>query len=225
MTDTTEQAINPTPEREGPLRLGLLISGGGSTMVNIADNIRHRRVSAEIALVISSNPGAAGIERARQMHLPVNVVPRKQYDSVEAFSERIFQLMRVADVDLVVMAGFLSLVQIPDDFRWRVMNIHPALLPAHGGKGMYGKKVHEAVLAAGDGETGCTVHFADNQYDHGPIILQRRCEVRDSDTADTLHERVQAEERIAYPQAIQLFAEGRLVVQDHEVRILDEADV
>jgi formyltetrahydrofolate-dependent phosphoribosylglycinamide formyltransferase len=220
-----EHAINPTPDREGTLRVGLLISGAGTTMVNLAENIRHRRTSAEIALVISSNPKAAGIERARQMHLPVNVVPRKQYDSVEAFSDRIFQLMRLAEVDLVVMAGFLSLVYIPADFRWRVMNIHPALLPAHGGQGMYGQRVHEAVLAAGDRETGCTVHFADNQYDHGPIILQRRCDVRDSDTPQTLHERVQAAERIAYPRAIQLFAEGRLVVEGDQVRILDEADV
>ncbi len=221
----TDQANNPTTERTGPLRLGILLSGGGSTMLNIADCIRHRKVSAEIALVISSNPQAVGIHRARAMRLPVNVVPRKQFDSTEAFSRRIFQLMRVADVDLVVMAGFLSLVEIPGDFKWRVMNIHPALLPRHGGQGMFGIKVHEAVLAAGDRESGCTVHFADNEYDHGPIILQRKCEVRDSDTPQSLQDRVQHEERIAYPQAIQLFAEGRLEVEDGRVRILDEAEL
>ncbi len=219
------QASQRTTEHAGPLRLGVLISGAGTTMLNLADCIRHRRISAEIALVISSNPRAQGIERARSLGLPVNVVPRKQYDSAEEFSDRVFQLLRSADVDLVVLAGFLSLLEIPGEFRWRVMNIHPALLPAHGGQGMYGQRVHESVLASGERESGCTVHFADNQYDHGPIILQRRCEVRDSDTPQTLHERVQAEERIAYPRAIQLFAEDRLVVEAGQVRILDEADV
>ena len=109
-----------------------------------------------------------------------------------------------------MLAGFLSLLKIPDDYLGRVMNIHPALLPKFGGQGMYGHHVHEAVLAAGEQESGCTVHFADNQYDHGPVILQRRCPVKSDDTPDSLADRVMAEEREAYPQAIQMYAEGRV---------------
>jgi formyltetrahydrofolate-dependent phosphoribosylglycinamide formyltransferase len=179
-------------------------------MLNLADRIDAGRLDASIAVVIASNHKAAGIERAKQRGLDVRVVPRKAFDSTETFSDAVWSELRGAEVDLVVLAGFLSLLKIPDDYAGRVMNVHPALLPKFGGKGMYGRHVHEAVIAAGERESGCTVHIADNQYDHGPIVLQRRCEVRPDDTPETLAERVMAEERIAYPQAIQLFAEGKI---------------
>ncbi len=203
------------------LRLGVLISGGGTTMTNLADRIRDGRLDAGIVLVLASNPDAGGIEKAKQRGLPVRVVPRRQYDATEAFSDAVWAELRAARVDLVVLAGFLSLLRIPDDYLYRVINIHPALLPKFGGKGMYGRHVHEAVLAAGESESGCTVHFADNAYDRGPIILQRRCPVKPDDTPDTLAARVMAEEREALPQAVQLYAENRLQIRHGRVRITE----
>lgn len=202
-----------------PLRLGVLISGGGSTLLNLAECIERGVLDAEIALVIASNPAAAGIDRARDRGLAVEVVPRKQYDSPDAFSDALWPKLRDAGVDLVVLAGFLSLIRIPDDFQHRVVNIHPALLPRYGGQGMYGKHVHRAVIDAGDAESGCTVHFADNQYDQGPVILQRRCPVEPGDTPETLADRVQSVERRALPEAIQLIAERRVQVRDGAVEI------
>jgi folate-dependent phosphoribosylglycinamide formyltransferase PurN len=116
------------------------------------------------------------------------------------------------------MAGFLKFLPIPDDFRNRVLNIHPALIPSFCGHGYYGRRVHEAVLASGVKVTGCTVHFADNEYDHGPIVLQRTVPVLDDDTPDTLAQRVFEQECEAYPEAIQLFAERRLVVEGRRVK-------
>jgi phosphoribosylglycinamide formyltransferase-1 len=117
------------------------------------------------------------------------------------------------------MAGFLQLLEIPDDFLGRVMNIHPALLPAFGGKGYHGRKVHEAAIEAGVKVSGCTVHFADNEYDHGPIIIQRVVPVEDDDTPESLQARVFAAECEAYPEAVRLFAAGRLRVEGRRVRV------
>ena len=121
-----------------------------------------------------------------------------------------------------LLGGFLQLVQVPDDFLGRVMNIHPSLIPAFCGKGFYGEYVHEAVLAMGVKVTGCTVHFADNEYDHGPIILQRAVPVLDTDTAEILAARVFQQECEAYPEAIRLFAEGKLRIEGRRVKILKE---
>jgi phosphoribosylglycinamide formyltransferase-1 len=139
---------------------------------------------------------------------------------VSSFQERVWDAVRSHEPDLVCLAGWLHLVPIPDDFRHRVLNIHPALLPAFGGKGMYGRHVHEAVLAYGAKVSGCTVHFADNEYDHGPIVLQRVVPVLDDDTPETLAERVFEQECLAYPEAIRLFAAGRLRVEGRRVRVL-----
>src|SRR5262249_1110183 len=128
------------------------------------------------------------------------------------FGRRIFDLVRQSGADLVCMAGFLQLLPIPDDFRGRVMNIHPALLPAFGGKGMCGRRVHEAVLSAGEKGSGCTVHFAGREYDHGPIIVQRTVPVLEGDTPETLAARVFEQECEAYPEAIRMVAEGRILV-------------
>jgi len=193
-----------------PLRIATLISGGGSTMVNLHEQIAVGKLDARIVAAIASNAKAGGIEKARSLGIPMRVIVRKQFDDAAAFSEAVFEHLRSADTELVVLAGFLSLLVIPEDFAGRVVNIHPALLPKFGGQGMYGHHVHEAVLAAGERESGCTVHFADNQYDHGPVILQRPCPVEPDDTPDTLAARVMDEERIAYPQAVQMIAQGRV---------------
>jgi formyltetrahydrofolate-dependent phosphoribosylglycinamide formyltransferase len=198
----------------------VLISGGGTTLANLIQKIAAGELAAEIPLVISSTPAARGLAIASQNGLPTAVVQRKLHASTPEFSHRIFDLVRREQPHLVVMGGWLKLVEIPADFQNRVMNIHPALIPAFCGHGFYGHHVHEAVLEYGVKLSGCTVHFVDNQYDHGPIILQRAVEVLADDTPDTLAARVFAAECEAYPEALRLFAAGRLKAEDRRVRVL-----
>lgn len=203
-----------------PIRLAVLLSGNGTTLQNLHDLGEAGKLPARVVLVISNNADAFGLERAEKINVPGLAISRKEAGSLEEFSRRIFGECRKAQIDLVILGGFLQLVQVPDDFLGRVMNIHPALIPAFCGKGYYGHHVHEAVLAYGAKVTGCTVHFADNQYDHGPIILQRSVPVLDDDTPTTLAARVFAEECSAYPEAIRLFAQKRLKIEGRRVRIL-----
>jgi formyltetrahydrofolate-dependent phosphoribosylglycinamide formyltransferase len=205
-----------------PIRLAILLSAGGTTLQNLLDRIAAKTLDAEIVLVISNNTDAYGLQRAAKANIATMAVNRKEAGSREEFSRRIFDACRTAHADLVCMAGFLQLIQIPDDFAGRVMNVHPALIPAFCGAGFYGHHVHEGVLAYGAKITGCTVHFADNQYDHGPIILQRAVEVRDDDTAESLAARVFKQECAAYPEAIRLFAEGKLTVKGRCVAIASD---
>jgi formyltetrahydrofolate-dependent phosphoribosylglycinamide formyltransferase len=199
------------PTTPPPLRLAVLLSGGGTTLQNLAEVIARGELDAEIACVVSSRPDAFGVQRAANLGLPRHVVVRKSCPSVAAFSERVFRHVREARANLVCLAGFLSLLDIPDDFVGRVLNIHPALLPSFGGKGMHGHHVHEAVLAAGCKVSGCTVHLADQTYDTGPILVQRCCPVRDDDTPDTLAGRVFEQECLAYPEAIRMFLAGIVI--------------
>ena len=192
------------------LPIAVLISGGGTTLRNLIEKIQAGTLPVEIKLVISSSPEARGLEFARSANIPALVIEKKLSLSPEAFSKAVFQPCRDAGVKYVIMGGFLKHVLIPPDFENRVVNIHPALLPAFGGKGMYGLKVHQAVLAAGERATGCTVHFVDNQYDHGPVILQRAVEVESGDTPESLQARVFRAECEAYPEALRLLASGKL---------------
>jgi phosphoribosylglycinamide formyltransferase 1 len=203
-----------------PIRLSILISGSGTTLQNFLDRIGDGLLRAEIAIVVSSKADAFGLTRARQANIPTFVVERKSCSSREEFSERIFAHCREAGVDLVCLAGFLQLLHIPDDFRNRVLNIHPALIPAFCGRGYHGPAVHQGVLERGVKVSGCTVHFADNEYDHGPIVTQRVVPVLDDDTPESLAARVFAAECEAYPQAIQWFAQGRLRIEGRRVKVL-----
>jgi phosphoribosylglycinamide formyltransferase 1 len=202
-----------------PIRLAVCISGGGTTLLNFLKQRDAGRLVADIPLVVASRGDCRGIERARQAGLHCEVVARKSYASTAEFSERIFALCRDFQVDLVTLAGFLSLIQVPEDFEYRVMNVHPALIPSFCGAGYYGHKVHEAVLARGAKVSGCTVHFADNHYDHGPIIVQSAVKVAEDDTADTLAARVFEAECEAYPEAIRLYSAGRLEITAGTVRV------
>lgn len=203
-----------------PIRLAVLLSGGGTTLQNLLDRIGDGRLSARVVIVVSNNADAYGLVRAENAGIPAVIVDRKECGSGEEFTGRIFDRVRQSQADLACMAGFLQLLSIPDDFAGRVMNIHPALVPSFCGKGYYGHHVHEAALSYGVKVTGCTVHFADNVYDHGPIILQRTVPVLDDDTPDTLAARVFEQECEAYPEAIRLFAEGRLRIEGRRVRIV-----
>jgi phosphoribosylglycinamide formyltransferase-1 len=181
------------------VKLVVLISGSGSTLQNLIDRTRDGRLSADIVGVVASRHDVYGVRRAEMAGIPVRVVPRKPS---ETLSDRVFAAVRAFNPDLVCLAGWLHLVRIPPDFRHSVLNIHPSLLPAFGGKGMFGRHVHEAVLASGAKETGCTVHYADDTYDTGPIIIQKSVPVLPDDTPETLASRVFAAECEAYPDAI-----------------------
>lgn len=211
----------PAVHNKKPIRLGVLISGGGTTLMNILDYIKQGRLNAEVAVVISSRSTVSGVEKAKNAGLDVKVIRRKDYPDIDEFSGRIETELAAANVDLVVQGGWLCLWKIPSRYESRVMNIHPALLPSFGGQGMWGHHVHEAVLAKGCKVSGCTVHFCTNEYDKGPIIVQRACEVKADDTPDTLAARVFEQECIAYPEAIGLFAEGRIHVQGNRAVISD----
>ena len=190
-----------------PLPLAVLISGGGTTLLNLIQKIRAGELAAEIRLVISSHPNAGGLQHADQAQIPWQIVSRRDFASTEAFSEAIFRSCQQATADLVVMGGFLKHVLLPSEWVGRVVNIHPSLIPAFCGHGFYGPTVHQAVLDYGCKFSGCTVHFVDNEYDHGPIILQKVVPVCDEDTAEVLATRVFEQECQAYPEALQLYAE------------------
>lgn len=207
-----------TPDR--PIRLAVLISGGGTTLVNFLHAISAGQLHAEIPLVIASRRDCGGISKAEHAGIRCVVLPRKEFSSVELFSDAIFRHCREARADLVTLAGFLSLVRIPDDFLGRVMNIHPSLIPAFCGHGFHGHTVHESALARGVKVSGCTVHFADNEYDHGPIVVQRCVPVLPGDTADLLAARVFEAECQAYPEAIELYRQGRLRIDGPVVNVL-----
>ena len=184
-------------------------------MVNLADAIRAGSLDARIEIVVSSREGVPGIEKARERGLRTQVLARKAFVQGgvfdhDAHTKALIDLLGPLGIDLIVLGGFMSRLGRALFERYPVLNVHPALLPRYGGAGMYGHHVHEAVLAAGDPESGCTVHFADPEYDHGPILAQRRVPVRSDDTPVTLAERVQAAERDLYPVAIGWIAEGRV---------------
>lgn len=202
------------------LPIAFLLSGSGTTLQNFIDLCAAGDLDIDIRTVISSRADAGGVKRAQAAGIETVVIARSEHPQ-DLFSKRITEAVNNADVELVCMGGFLSMWIIPDEYDGRVMNIHPALLPAFGGKGYYGERVHQAVLDAGCKVTGCTVHFADNVYDHGPIILQEALPVEEQDTVQTLSQRVRVLERELYPKAVRLFATGRLRIDGRHVRILD----
>jgi phosphoribosylglycinamide formyltransferase-1 len=199
--------------------IAVLISGGGTTLKNLLEHVQQRDLPVDVCCVVSSSPTAGGLEFAAHAGIATRVVRPRDFPEAADFSAAIFDVCRESSVELVVMGGFIKHVLIPPDFENRVMNIHPGLIPAFCGKGFYGVRVHQAVLDYGAKVSGCTVHFVDNQYDHGPIILQRVVDVHDEDTVDALQERVFAAECEAYPAAIRLYADGRLEVASRRVRV------
>ncbi len=200
------------------LRLAVLISGSGRTLKNFIDLAARRELPIDVALVVSSRADAGGLKFAADADIPSSVVLRSRAQDHDDYSQQIFALCREARVDYVAMAGWVKYLPIPTDFENRVLNIHPALLPSFGGKGMYGHRVHESVLEHGAKISGCTVHFVDNQYDHGPIICQQVVPVMDDDTPDMLATRVFEAEKEAYPRVLRGLSEKRVVVEGRKVR-------
>lgn len=207
------------------LKIAVCVSGGGTNLQAIIDAIAAGQIQdTEISVVISNNPGAYALERAKMAGVEGICVSPKSYETREAFNEAFLQTLDAYDVDLVVLAGFL--VVIPEamiqKYRNRIINIHPSLIPSFCGTGYYGLKVHEGVLARGVKITGATVHFVDEGTDTGPIILQKAVAVQQDDTPEILQRRVMEEaEWHIMPQAIDLIARGKISVVDGKVRIAE----
>lgn len=200
-----------------PLRVGCLISGGGRTVLNLEEAIARGEVPARIEVVVAHREDIAGVRRCRDAGLRVEVVPTSDGRSRDELAAGIDAVLESAGVELVCLAGYLRHFRVDDRWTDRVINIHPSLLPRHGGRGMYGDRVHAAVLEAGDRESGCTVHLVDEIYDHGGVILQRRCPVRTDDSIETLAGRVFEQECLALPQAVTGIARGDVRLQDGRV--------
>ena len=186
------------------LPVAVFLSGGGRTLSNLIEYRDREALPIEIRLVISSSAKVGGVSIAREAGIETRVILKSDYPDPNSYRDAMFEPCRSAGAELVVMAGFLKHVLIPDDFSNQVINIHPSLLPNFGGPGMFGHHVHQAVIDAGETVSGCTVHYVDNQYDNGPVILQRRCPVKPEDTADTLAARVFEQECQALPEAINM---------------------
>jgi phosphoribosylglycinamide formyltransferase 1 len=213
----SEAPRNP-PIVGSPIRLAVCVSGEGTTLQNLIDRIRSRRLKAEVVQIVASRPRIGAIARAEAAGIPLALASYNARSRTE-FSTSVFEPIRHSKADLVILAGFLALVKIPPDYKGRVINIHPSLIPSFCGKGSYGSKVHKAVLAMGVKVSGCTIHFADDDYDNGPIIVQRHVPILEDDTIDTLGARVFKEECKALPEAITLYAEGRLTLEGRRVRV------
>lgn len=203
------------------MKLGILISGGGTTFLNLEKRIREGRLTASVACVISSSAKAQGLERARELGYPATCVLRSHYADDAAFSQAIDAELRAHGAELVILAGFLKLYLPAPEFRQRTLNIHPSLIPAFCGHGYYGMKVHEGVWARGCKVSGCTIHLVDAEYDAGPIVLQQTVALSAEDTPEDIRRKVFEAECEAYPRAIQLFVEDRVRVVDGRVFIRD----
>jgi len=204
-------------------RIGVLISGSGTNLQALMDAIDTGCIpNAKVVVVISNRRSAYGLERARAHGIPAECILKREYEDEEAFNRAILERLKYYGVDLVVLAGYLSILspEVVRSYPNRIINIHPSLIPAFCGKGFYGEKVHRAVLDYGAKITGATVHFVDEGTDTGPIILQCPVEVKDDDDVHSLAARVLEVEHQLLPEAVRLFVEGRLSVEGRKVRIL-----
>ena len=202
------------------LPIAVLISGTGRSLKNLIDKINAGDLDADIRVVNASTTRAKGLQYAEKAMIPIEIIERSGFGSAKDFSNAVFKRCEEAGVKYVIMAGYLQLLPVPEKFDNRVVNIHPSLIPSFCGKGFYGHRVHEAALNYGVKVSGCTVHFVNDQYDSGPVILQKTVPVLDTDTPETLNDRVFYEaECVAYPEVIQLLAEGRVSVNGRRVTI------
>lgn len=209
--------LSPGPR----VRLGVLVSGGGTNLQAILDRIRCGSLDAEVGVVISNNSQAGALERARSRQIPAFHISSRRFPDPADLDEAILRALREHGVELVALAGYMKRLgpRVLGAYPDRILNVHPALLPAFGGQGMYGIRVHEAVIASGAKLTGVTVHLVDAVYDHGPIIAQRAVPVEDDDTPESLFERVLKVEHALYPEVLQWFAEERVRVEGRRVYV------
>ena len=222
-TGNGNDAMQPTAAR---IRIAVMVSGQGrgSNMQAIIDGCKSGKINGDVTLVIGAKDDAPAMERAHSQSIATVSISPKQYESVEEYDDAVFHALQHANVDLICLAGYMRILgqKTVDAYRNKIMNVHPALIPSFCGKGMYGHHVHEAVIARGVKFSGATVHLVDEDYDNGPIILQRIVPVDQDDTPDSIAAKVLVEEHQAYTDAVSLFAQGRLRVVGRKVRILGE---
>ncbi|HTP13839.1 MAG TPA: phosphoribosylglycinamide formyltransferase [Bacteroidota bacterium] len=203
------------------MNIAVFASGRGSNFNAILNAVAEGRLPARVSLLVSNNSNAGAMELARSRNIPAVHVSQKQFSSEEEYVERLLALLSQYRVDLIALAGYMKHVptKVIERFRNRVVNIHPALLPDFGGKGMFGINVHEAVIASGAKVSGATVHIVDEEYDHGAIVLQKTVDVSPDDTPETLAAKVLNIEHEIYPQALAAFAAGRVHIEGRRARM------
>ncbi len=206
-------------------KIGVLISGSGTNLQALIDNVENGFINGEISVVISNKESAYGLERARQHNIDAVFVNQKNYENFEEFNNAIIDELNARDVNLVVLAGYLKILSgsFIETYRNKIINIHPSLIPSFCGKGYYGLRVHEAAISYGVKMSGATVHFVDEEADSGPIILQDAVPVAYNDTAETLQQKVLRTEHMLLPLAVKYFCDGRLEVTGRKVRIIEQA--
>ncbi len=206
-------------------KIGVLISGSGTNLQALIDNVENGFINGEISVVISNKESAYGLERARQHNIDAVFVNQKSYENFEEFNNAIIDELNARDVNLVVLAGYLKILSgsFIETYRNKIINIHPSLIPSFCGKGYYGLRVHEAAISYGVKMSGATVHFVDEEADSGPIILQDAVPVDYNDTAETLQQKVLRTEHMLLPLAVKYFCDGRLEVTGRKVRIIEQA--
>lgn len=206
------------------LKIGVLVSGGGTNLQAIIDAIDAGKINGEIVAVVSNRKDAYALERAKRHNIETAWISKKQFASFDEYEDALIEYFKAKNVGLVIFAGFMVILtsKFADAFKNKIINIHPSLIPSFCGKGFYGLKVHEAALAKGVKVTGATVHFVDSGADTGPIILQKAVEVKEGDTPEILQKRVMEQaEWVIFPEAVRLFAEEKLVVENNIVRRVD----
>ena len=212
--------------KEGIKRIGVLVSGGGTNLQALIDAEKAGGLgSGKITLVISSKPGVYALERAKNNGIASAVLARKDYDSIADYSRALADALTEAQIDLIVLAGFLTIIdeQMYDRFPNKILNVHPALIPSFCGKGYYGLRVHEAALEKGVKVSGATVHIVTPECDAGPIVLQKAVEVLESDTPESLQRRIMEEaEWKILPEAVRLFCDGRIHIENGKAYIKGE---
>ncbi|MCD6417845.1 phosphoribosylglycinamide formyltransferase [bacterium] len=203
------------------MRIAVFVSGGGTNLQSIIDAAESGKLSAEVSLVLSSKSDAYALERARRHNIPAVYLSSKEFQSRDYFLHAMFDVLDEHKIDFIALAGYMKKVppEIVKKYKNRITNIHPALLPAFGGKGMYGMRVHQAVIEYGCKVTGVTIHIVDEEYDHGPIVAQKCVPVSDQDTPETLAERVLAIEHLLYPQVLEWFAQDKVIVSGNIVKV------
>ena len=210
-------------ENKKEIKIGVLVSGGGTNLQALIDAEKRGELGAgKIALVIASKPGVYALERAANNNIESKVLARRDYESIADYSAALVSTLREKEIDLVVLAGFLTIIdeQVYKVYPNKILNVHPALIPSFSGKGFYGLHVHEAALAKGVKVSGATVHIVTPECDAGPIVLQKAVEVKEDDTPETLQRRIMEEaEWKILPAAVRLFADGKVTVKDNKVYI------
>jgi len=204
-------------------KIAVFVSGGGSNFKAIHHQIIQGNILGKIVMVFSNNPNCGAIKFAEENSIPIFIINAARYPNAHTRDEFLLETCLKAEIDLICLAGFMKMLpqNIVKHYEYRILNIHPGLLPEFGGKGFYGTRVHEAVINTGKRESGATVHFVDEIYDHGPIILQKKVEVMETDTPESLAERVLKLEHELFPEVVKAFCENKIIMENNKPKILE----